>query len=279
MIKSGLVDRGSLKIVIYLIVIICSITVCFLGIKINAKQKHQRKIEYAEATIKNETGKIKQLNEQVRNLYQDQQEEFLIQPLEDSLIIEIERSVIALKSKAEDFGLKKKEFSVDTSETAQNKDKLILKLKDVKVKKKIQNQVTDLLVQEPADWKVNADAVVMNEHATDEKVLKIRNKISGHTSVWHDAIIAFLNEIDAQIKQYSESKQSIDAMIDGEKLTSNANAENFILTFNQVALIKNEGLRKSLVDKLDFIDKQLENPANIAVPTDGDGGTLPPPSE
>ncbi|WP_207695656.1 hypothetical protein DOK67_0001653 [Enterococcus sp. DIV0212c] len=267
MIKSWLVDRGKVKIVIYLIVISCSMGICFLGIRLNTSQQHQRKLEYAEATVKHEAVKIKQLNEEVRQLYQSDQEEFLINPIEESAVKEIEGNIVAIKANAEDFGLKSKDFSADTSEVSQNKKELTSKIKEIKDKINIQKQVTLLLVQAPADWTKNGDTVVINEKATDEELLKIRNKISGYAGSWHNAITALLNEMDTQVKQYNELNESIDLMIDGEKLTDKATSENFIVSFNQLELIKNDALRKKLADKLELIDQLLGNYSVSDTPT------------
>lgn len=267
MIKSGLVDRGKFNVVLYLIVISCSIGICFLGIRLNARQQHQRKIEHAEATIKNEAAKINQLNEQVRQLYQGDQEEFLTDPLEESSIKEVEGHIVALKSKAEDFGLKSKDFSVNTSDVVQRKAELASKIQEIKNKSTIQNQVTDLLVQDSADFGVvNAATVVINKEATADKILRIQEEIFGNTSTWHNVITAILAEMSAQVKQYNELKQSIDLMIDGEELTNNANTENLIRNFNQLELIKNDTLRKGLTDKLELIDRLIQNHSVSAVP-------------
>ncbi|OJG73277.1 hypothetical protein RV12_GL000684 [Enterococcus quebecensis] len=250
----------------YLIVIGCSIGICFLGLRLNVSQQHQRKIEYAEETVRNEAVKIKQLNNQVRTLYQNDQEEFLIHPLEESSIVEVEEQIESLKSKAEDFGLKSKDFSMDTSDVVKSKQELVNKINQIKNKSSIQNQIAALLVDAPSDWATTADTVVINEKVTLQKIERMRSEITGNTGVWHNAITIILNEMDNQVKQYNELKQSIERMIDGESLTNDATIENFILSFNQLELIKNTILRKELTDKLELIDKRLESHSAGIVP-------------
>ncbi|EOI00169.1 hypothetical protein UAW_00183 [Enterococcus haemoperoxidus ATCC BAA-382] len=264
MIKSWLVNRDRVKIIIYLIVISCSIGICLLGIRINAKQQHQRKIEYAEATVENEAVKIKQLNKQVRQFYRNDEQEFLTDSIKESSIKEVEGQIAAVKYEAEDFGLNSKEFSTGHTEIGQRKIELTNSIKNVRKKYTIQNEITKLLVQGPTDWSVKDETLVISEEATAEKITRIREKLSGNTGAWHDAITLLLDEIDTQVTQYSELEKSINLMREGEELTSNANSENYILNYNQLELIKNETLRNRLSDKLDIIGKLLDNiPVNV----------------
>ncbi|ALS01643.1 hypothetical protein ATZ33_09755 [Enterococcus silesiacus] len=258
MVKSDWFGSNGIKKVIYIIVICGSIGVCFLGLQTKAKQEQQRKVEYATATIKNEAVKIKRLNKQILELYQNDQEEFLIEPIEVEKLNNIERDSITLRTEAADFGLENKDFSIDTSEVTEGKQLLLTKIDDIKNKRDIQKQVTALLVQAPSDWAAEPVDVVINEQASVEGVAQIRNEISETDSAWSKAIIALLNEMTTQAKAYTDLKQAINAMAEGETLTAEATLENIILVFNQLDQIKNEMLKKELSDRLDVIDKLLE---------------------
>lgn len=256
MVKSGWVGK-----IIYIIVILSSISICLIGIRSKANQEQQRKVEYAKSTIKSEAVKIKRLNKQIRQLYQNDQEEFLVEPIEKAKIKDIERDIIILKTEAVDFGLKSKDFLTDNSEVWQGKKELLLKIEEIKNKSGVQKRVSDLLVQAPTDWTTENLDVVIKENTTAEDIIKIRNDVSKMKDQWSEAITSVLDQMDVQVKQYNEIKQSIAEMNRDGVLTSEANMENFIFIFNQLSEIKNETLKKELSDQLDVIDKLLEKQA------------------
>lgn len=258
MVKSDWFGSNGIKKVIYIIVICGSVGVCFLGLQTKASQEQQRKIEYAAATIKNEAIKIKRLNKQILELYQNDQEEFLIEPIEVEKLKNLERDSLTLSTEAADFGLENKDLSTDTSEVTEEKQLLLTKIDDIKNKRDIQKQVTALLVQAPIDWAAEPVDIVVNEQASVEGISQIRNEIAETESAWSKAMITFLDEMTTQVKEYTELKQRINGMIDGETLTGEATLENIILVFNQLDQIKNETLKKELSDRLDAIDKLLE---------------------
>lgn len=253
MVKSNWVVKG-----IYIMVILVSICICFLGIRSNTNQEQLRKVEHAKSTIKDEVIRVKRLNKKISQFYQNDQEEFLAEPIEKEELRGVERSIITLKTEAVDFGIESKDFSANTSEVTQGKKELMVKMEDIKNKRDIQNQVTELLVQAPTDWTAGNGEIVIKESATAEKISKIRNNISKTETQWSTAITTFLDEMDTQVKQYKDIKQSIDIMEQDGGLTSDATIENIILIFNQLPQIKNEALKKDLFDKLDIIDKKLE---------------------
>lgn len=265
-----MVIKGSKKTskIIYIFVIVVSISICFLGIKTNAGEEHQRKIEYAKATIKNEEIKMNRLNKQIFQLYQNGQEEFLVEPIDDEKVRGIESDILTLKTEAIDFGLKDKDFSIDTSEMTEGKKELLAKIADIKNKKDLQKQVTALIIDTPTDWSADTIDVVINENASVQLVSQIQHEVSKSENDWNKAIISYLKEIESQIKQYTDLKQSITAMNQNGELTDQATVENFILIFNQLDLIKSEPLKKELSDELDVIDKLLENQATSEVVPD-----------
>lgn len=119
-----------------------------------------------------------------------------------------------------------------------------------------------LLEQAPTDWETGSSSVSVNEKATAEGILQIRNKMNKTESQWSNSITAYLDEMAAQVKQYHEIKQSIAEMLKDDVLTDAATLDNFILVFNQVDQVKSEILKKELSSKLDIIDKLLETEAN-----------------
>lgn len=256
MVKSERVVKG-----IYIIVILVSISICYIGIRLNADQEQYRKVEHAKTTIKDEAVKIKRLNKQINQFYQNDHEEFLAEPMVEEDLRTIERSILTLKTEAIDFGLENKSFSADTSEVTQGKKELMDKIEDIKNKRSIQKQLAALLIQAPTDWTADNAEAVIKENTTAEKISKIRNQVSKTDTQWGRSVITLLDEMDTQVTQYEEMKQSIDMMGQEGVLTSNATIENIILIFNQLPQIKNETLQKELSDKLDVIDKQLEKQA------------------
>lgn len=261
MIKSGRFGSKSVMKVIYLIVIISSIGICFLGLQSNANKERQRKVEYAKTTIKNETVKIQRLNKQILQFYQNDQEEFLVEPVDMEKLKEMEREILSLKTEAKDFDLKSNDFSVDTVEVTQGKKEMTTKIKNLKNKKEIQEQITALLVHAPSDWTAQTIDIIINEQASVTAISKLRSKIADSENEWNNAIIAFLTEMDTQVKYYSDLKQEITAMSKDGVLSDSVTMDNFILIFNQLDQIKNETLKKELVDKMDVIDNLLEKQA------------------
>lgn len=261
MIKSGRFGSKSVMKVIYLIVIISSIGICFLGLQSNANKEHQRKVEYAKTTIKNEAVKIQSLNKQILQFYQNDQEEFLVEPVDMEKLKEIEREIISLKTEAKDFDLKSNDFFADTVEVTQGKKEMTTKIKNLKNKKEIQEQITALLVHAPSDWTAQTIDIIINEQASVTAISKLRSKIADSENEWNNAIIAFLAEMDTQVKYYSDLKQEITAMSKDGVLSDSVTIDNFILIFNQLDQIKNETLKKELVDKMDVIDNLLEKQA------------------
>lgn len=255
--KSGWVGK-----LICVLVILSSISICFLGMQSNTKQEQKRKVEYAKSTVENEAVKINQLNKAIGQLYQKNQDEFLIEPFDDEKLKDIERDATALKTEAADFGLKKTDFKTDTSEISQGKNNLLGEIETIKNKKNTQEEVAALLEQAPTDWETGSSSVSVNEKATAEGILQIRNKMNKTESQWSNSIIAYLDEMAAQVKQYHEIKQSIAEMLKDDVLTETATLDNFILVFNQVDQVKSEILKKELSSKLDIIDKLLETEAN-----------------
>lgn len=251
-VKRNWVGKG-----IYIIVIFVSISICILGMASNANKEQQQKVEHAKSTIKDEAVKIQRLDKQISQFYQKDQSEFLVEPIEEDELKDIERNITILKTEALDFGLDRKVLSADTSEVTKGKKELVDKVEDVKNKKALQNQVTALLVQAPNDWTIANGEAVIKDSTTLEQISKIRTTASKSKTEWSKAITSLLDEMETQVKQYKTMKQSIDMMGQEGTLTSNATIENVILIFNQLSEIKNESLKKDLSDKLDIIDKQL----------------------
>ncbi|MDA9471847.1 hypothetical protein [Enterococcus sp. 5H] len=261
MIKGCWSNSSNVKKVIYLAVIVGSVGICFVGIDSSANQRQQRKIEYAKATIENEAVKIKRLDTKIIHFYQDGQEEFLIDPIDMSSVEAVEKDIASLKTTASDFGLKDEDFSIDNSEVSKEKKALVDKISDIKNKQAIQGEISALLVQSPTKWtKENLD-IVISEDTTLEKITSISGKITKSEKSWNVSMMALLKEIEMQVTQYNALKQSIDAMIVGEELTTEANLENFISSYNQLELIKNETLRNRLNSKLETIDQLLNEQA------------------
>lgn len=261
MIKGCWSNSSNVKKVIYLVVIVGSVGICFVGIDSSANQRQQRKIEYAKATIENEAVKIKRLDTKIIHFYQDGQEEFLIDPIDMSSVEAVEKDIASLKTTASDFGLKDEDFWIDNSEVSKEKKALVDKISDIKNKQAIQGEISALLVQSPTKWtKENLD-IVISEDTTLEKITSISGKITKSEKSWNVSMMALLKEIEMQVTQYNALKQSIDAMIVGEELTTEANLENFISSYNQLELIKNETLRNRLNSKLETIDQLLNEQA------------------
>lgn len=135
------------------------------------------------------------------------------------------------------------------------------KIKNLKNKKEIQEQITALLVHAPNDWTAQTIDIIINELASVTAISKLRSKIADSENEWNNAIIAFLTEMDTQVKYYSDLKQEITAMSKDGVLSDSVTMDNFILIFNQLDQIKNETLKKELVDKMDVIDNLLEKQA------------------
>lgn len=173
----------------------------------------------------------------------------------------MEKEINALKTTALDFGLNEDEFSVVNSEVVKEKKRLILRINETKTKKKIQEKIVSLLDQAPADWSVIDSEVIINEKTTLENIMSIKKEISGTTGTWSSSIDVFLKEMETQVTQYNTLNQSIDSLVEGETLSSNASMESFIACYNQLELIKNETLRKMLTEKLDVVDQLLNNQA------------------
>lgn len=261
MIKGCWSNSSNVKKVIYLAVIVGSVGICFVGIDSSANQRQQRKIEYAKATIENEAVKIKRLDTKIIHFYQDGQEEFLIDPIDMSSVEAVEKDIASLKTTASDFGLKDEDFSIDNSEVSKEKKILVDKISDIKNKQAIQEEISALLVQSPTKWtKENLD-IVISEDTTLEKITSISGKVAKSEKPWNVSMMALLKEIEMQVTQYNALKQSIDAMIAGEELTTDANLENFVSSYNQLELIKNETLRNRLNSKLETIDQLLNEQA------------------
>lgn len=261
MIKGCWSNGSNVKKVIYSIVIVGSVGICFVGIDSSANQRQQRKIEYAKATIENETIKMKRLDTKIIHFYQDGQEEFLIEPIDKSLLEAVEKDIDSLKTTAVDFGLKDEDFSIDNSEVSKEKKALIDKISDTKNKQAIQDQLSTLLIQSPKDWTKESFDIAISEDTTLEKITSISSEIPKSEHSWNLSMIALLKEIERQVTQYNALNQSIDAMIVGEELTTAANLENFISSYNQLELIKNETLKNRLENKLEIIDQLLNKQA------------------
>lgn len=248
---------------IYIGVIAVSVGICFLGIRSNANQEQKRKVEYAKTTIKSEAIKIQRLNNQLSQFYQVDNKEFLVEPLEREKLRDTERAIITLKTEAIDFDLENKDFSADTSEVAQGKKELLLQIEDIKNKSDIQKQVTELLVDAPTDWSSPNEVIVINEKTTMDQISMIRDNISKTKNLWSQSITTFLNEMDAQVKQYEDLKQAVDKMEKEGRLTDDASPDNFILLFDQLDQVKNESLKKDLSDKFDRIDELLKKQETV----------------
>lgn len=259
--KTGGLGSSSLMKIIYLVIIISSIGICFLGLQSNTKKEQQRKIEYAKSTIKNEAVKILRLDKQVIQFYQNGQEEFLAEPVDMEKLEDIEREILSLKTEATDFDLTSNDFSIDTVEVTQGKKELVTQIESLKNKIEIQNQIKALLAQEPSDWSAHNMDIVINEQASIAAISKIRSKITETESEWSNAITAILTEIETQVKYYSDLKQKITAMSKDGVLSDNVTIDNFILIFNQLDQIKSETLKKELADQMDVIDNLLEKQA------------------
>ncbi|MGM0218370.1 hypothetical protein [Enterococcus sp. AZ126] len=248
---------------IYIGVIAVSIGICFLGIRSNANQEQKRKVEYAKTTIKNEAIKIQRLNNQISQFYQVDNKEFLVEPLEREKLRDTERAIITLKTEASDFDLENKDFSADTLEVAQGKKELLLQIEDIKNKSDIQKQVTELLVEAPTNWSSPNEVIVINEKTTMDQISMIRDNISKTKNLWSQSITTFLNEMDAQVKQYEDLKQAVDKMEKEGRLTDDASPDNFIHLFDQLDQVKNESLKKDLSDKFDRIDELLKKQETV----------------
>lgn len=255
--KLSWVNMNLVKRVGCIAVVGGSLLICFLGISMNAGQRQQQKIEYAEITIRNETEKIKFLDKLVGELYKDETEEFLVNPIEELQIKQLETKVNQLKTEAADFGLKSNHLPLDISQIAEDKQKLASKLADIRTKYTIQQQVQEMLVQAPENWEATGEAVIINEKATAENLLKLHNVVVQFNSVWSNGISVYLNEMDAQVNLYNEIQQGIAKMIDGQNLTSEATLEAFIHQFNQVSQVKNTTLRKRLSERLEQVDQLM----------------------
>lgn len=248
---------------IYIGVIAVSIGICFLGIRSNANQEQKRKVEYAKTTIKSEAIKIQRLNNQISQFYQVDNKEFLVEPLEREKLRDTERAIITLKTEASDFDLENKDISADTSEVAQGKKELLLQIEDIKNKSDIQKQVTELLVDAPTNWSSPNEVIVINEKTTMDQISMIRDNIPETKNLWSQSITTFLNEMDAQVKQYEDLKQAVDKMEEEGRLTDDASLDNFILLFDQLDQVKNEALKKDLSDKFDRIDELLKKQETV----------------
>jgi glutathionyl-hydroquinone reductase len=255
--KFSWVNMNIVKVVGFLIVVAGALFVCLYGMNFNAKEEEQRKIEYAEATLKSETAKIQQLNVQVSGFYKDETEEFLISQIEEDQIKQLESKINQLKIEASDFGLEAAQFSVDISEVSKEKEELVFKITDIKEKYMIQNQLTKMLLQAPQTWEVSSETAVINKEASADKLLKIQNDVLKKGGSWGTAMAAYITEMDAQVKLYTEIKQGINKMLAGDSLTSEATVENLIYRVEQLPQVKNEQLRKELSDQLDVIEELL----------------------
>ncbi len=253
----GWVNMNLIKRVGCIAVIGSSLLICFLGVSMNAEQRRQQKIDYAEITIRNETEKITFLDKQLSKLYKDETEEFLTESIEEVQIKQLERKINQLKTEASDFGLKSEHLPLDISQLSKDKQVLLSKVADIKTKYTIQQQLQEMLVQAPENWDSTSDTVIINENATVENLLKLHNDVVQFNSLWSNSISAFLNEMNVQVKLYNEIEQGIDKMIDGQALTSEATLETFIHHFNLVTQVKNTTLRKGLSERLEQIDQLM----------------------
>jgi len=268
--------REKVKKIIYIIVIIGSIGICFLGIRSNMDQEYQRKVDYAKSTIKNETVKVKRIDKQIQQLYQDDQEDFLMEPIDGEIVKNIERDIRSLKTEAVDFGLKETDFSNEFVEVIQGEQELSTKMADIEYKRAIQKKIGEHIVEAPVDWSVSSpDDIVIKETASNAVISQIHNEITKNESGWDKAMVACLNEMEAQVKQYTELKQSISAMSQDGVLTSSATMENFLLAISQLELIKNETLKQELSHQIDTIDSLLEKQALGVIATTGQEEVLP----
>lgn len=268
--------RDRAKKIIYISVIIGSVSICFLGIRSNMEQEYQRKVDYAKSTIKNETAKVKRIDKQIQQLYQNDQEDFLMESIDEETVKNIEKDIRTLKTEAVDFGLKEKDFSNEFMEVLQGEKELSTKMTDIEHKRAIQKKIGEHMVEAPVDWSVSSpDDIVIKETASNAVILQIHNEITKSESGWDKAMVACLNEMEAQVKQYTELKQSITAMSQDGVLTSSATMENFLLAISQLELIKNETLKQELSDQIDVIDGLLEKQALGVIATTGQEEVLP----
>lgn len=256
-VNSGLIGN-EVKKVIYIIIIFGSISVCFLGIRSNVSQAHQRKIDYAATTIKSESVKIKYLNNELSQFYQKDQSEFLVEPVDEEKLKKLEQAIDILKTDARDFGLKPEDFFGDATGVHQGKTELVQKLENIKDKLDIQKQISPLLFQTPVDWSAGTSEIIIKETASESDILQVRNKVSTSEDRWSTAMVGILNELLVQVKHYTELKQSIDEMSEGELLTSMGTLDNLLLNLSELDQIKNETMRKELSDQLDEVDQLLE---------------------
>ncbi|EOL49382.1 hypothetical protein [Enterococcus caccae] len=261
MVKFEGFGRDKAKRFIYIIVIIGSISVCILGIRSNINKEYQRKVDYAKSTIKSESAKIKRLDKQVKQLYREDQEDFLMEPIDEEKLKSIERDIRTLKKEAVDFGLKDEDFSSNFVEVIQGEKELSTKIEDFNRKRTIQKQISELLVKAPVDWTANSPNIVINETASTATISQIRNEVSKSENNWTKAMSALLDEMDTQVKQYTELRRTIEAMIQDGALTSSMTVETFFLAISQLELVKNETLRQELANQLDIIDSLLKKQA------------------
>lgn len=262
-VRIGSWGSKGIKKVIFAVVIVTSVSICFIGIKTNAAQQHQRRLEYAEATIKNETKKINNLDREVRQFYQNNQEEFLTEPTDAAKVKAIEKEIIALKTTSADFGLADKDFSINNSTVVEEKKRLVDKIMDVKNKLAVQEQIADLLVEKPNEWNGQDVTIVIDAKTTAEEIMSIRNKISQTQNSWDNRMNTILHEMDAQVKQYNDLSQTISIMTNDGILANNVSMDSVITSYNQVAQVKNETLKKELSDKLAVVDELLKNQSGV----------------
>lgn len=203
-----------------------SIVVIFLGSQMTRGQD-QELSSAAVVTIQSEQVKLDRLNNQLKDLFADEQAGFLKPEITQ---LEVEK----LKNEA----AKLVDFSKDEEATTYTEKRKILQqaIAEVVIQMDVQMQLNELFEESIADFQTIEETHILNQSVTESQLTKLAETVAQYpiTNQWYENAVAYQTQAQKQWDEIDAIQVAIKAFTEQASTISQADFDDLTTKINQV---------------------------------------------
>lgn len=203
-----------------------SIVVIFLGSQMTRGQV-QELSSAAVVTMQSEQVKLDRLNNQLKDLFADEQAGFLKPEITQ---LEVEK----LKNEA----AKLVDFAKDKEATTYTEKRKILQqaIAEVVIQIDVQMQLNDLFSEAIADFQIIEDVYTLNQSVTESQLIKLAETVAQYpiTNQWYENAVAYQTQAQKQWDEIDAIQVAIKAFTEQSSTISQADFDDLTTKINQV---------------------------------------------
>ncbi|QXN87159.1 hypothetical protein KV134_01335 [Tetragenococcus halophilus] len=196
---------------------IIALGICVAGYYTTNQRQHQQRVAYANAVQSREENELNDLQQQVEDLYLEEEQDLLKEETTMSDVTALKNEVNRIRVSAEDFQIEENEMPQGIQTLAQQKETVADRLIDAEDKLYMQEQIDEFFTEETPNWQKYKNDVIADEDLQEEDIDDVRDNLGFFAddpwlefaqSYTEDANEQLQNteDIQAQLTQYEDEE-------------------------------------------------------------------------